>query len=747
MEFWQHLRSFNQSLFRASHTILVICATLVATSVDGQTPNEWVAAGNGSWDTTGNWSLGTVPDSSNAAVLFENSLLADASVSVDSARTVESITFDNSIHQYTLTGGSTLFLAGNPVVDVLSGLHQIDVNLGGSSGFTKRGSGTLNLPGFSSLRGTVVVAEGTLEVFDEKLPADTTRIEAGAVVVGGRSGFADERRLELREGQVITGTGVLDVGLLDVQGDPNNPFFRGELRGNLTIDTTVDPNGRVENRGFVAPGLLSGPSTLGTLNILGDYETTANDAELEIEVDGSQYDRLTISGNAFIDGQLTVALVNGYVPNPDDTITLIEASGIGYYDDTIFNSVLAPNLGLVTSTPKLSVEISTSVDGSNVELKFVPVSTTPVQFNNTTSTVTQWFNNNNWSTGSNPSNRDNVVVQNQNPTQDQRVEIDDNDESPIIIHQLDVLGSGGRAMVLEVDSPTLSVIDRISIASGGELDLRFGKVVSRLTTIGAGGRLTGDGTIVGDIVVAAGGQLSPGDEAGSCCGNNISQNGNLSFAPGSELKIQLGDNIDVSGNVVLGGTLVVEVDEFDVQLLGFQDVQMFMSVESVVGQFEDVQFIAPDGFHFAIVEFINDDGTNVVGVCGMGAGDMNCDNSIDMDDVPLFAQALADPEAFRNSCPVEGVLGCIEPPEPDDWGDVDNDGDGLDFDDIDDFVALVLLQSNLSAVEITAAILSYGSTVPEPSSLVLLICASCWFVASRRYCEEGCEEGWEEVRK
>lgn len=734
---YQITRGLRCLVIYSSGALLIFSPDLVSLIAYGQTPNQWVAAGGGSWDTASNWSLGTVPNSPNAEVLFGNSIVSNASVSINTPRTVENITINNSTHQYTLTGSSMLTLTGTSEIDIVSGFHRIDVNLSGTAGFTKRGNGILDLPAISSLEGTISVVDGTLQVLRDELPGDVIWVESGATIIGDSLLMT----LEVNNGspyfQTLTGAGEFRVGSLHIRHDNDAASRSAQLRGNLTIDTTPFGGGEVRNGGLLAPGLVTDPVPVGTLTIAGDY-LMEHDAELEIEVGGStpgtQHDQVVVNGFADLTGQLTVPLVNGYVPNASDVITLIEASGINLIDSAVFNSVLLPNLGLVRSD--LSVEIS-QIGQSRVELQFVAVSPTPIQFANSSQTFADWSDDN-WSNGSQPSNRDNVILQNQHASAAQRVSLSGSDDSSTIIHQLDILGNGGKAMTLEVFS-SLSIVDHVSIASGGELNLNFGggKVVSRLVSVVAGGRLTGRGSLTGDVVVGSGGILSPGYEPDGCCGvvGNVAIQGDLTLAAGSELRIQPGDNIDVVGDVQLGGKLVYEIEASEIEL-GFENVQMFMSVDSVIGQFDEVEIIAPEGYHFAFVEFENEDGAIVVGTCGMGPGDMNCDDSIDMDDVPLFAQALIDPDAFRRSCPVEEAIGCVDPPQPDDWGDVDfmsGGNNGLDFDDIDDFAKLVSQNSNITTEQIVATILAYNR-VPEPTSFALFCSAACWFA----YCKERC---------
>jgi T5SS/PEP-CTERM-associated repeat protein len=82
--------------------------------------------------------------------------------------------------------------------------------------------------------------------------------------------------------------------------------------------------GDLDNQaGVLAPG-----NSVGITNIQGNYNQLA-DATLEIHVGGttpvSQYDSVRVTGNAFLGGDLELALVNGFVPSSANTFTILHA--------------------------------------------------------------------------------------------------------------------------------------------------------------------------------------------------------------------------------------------------------------------------------------------------------------------------------------------------------------------------------------------------------------------------------------
>ena len=106
----------------------------------------------------------------------------------------------------------------------------------------------------------------------------------------------------------LNNSGTIDVqsGILDI-GNNSFPFFNlinGIIKGVGEVELPLTSN--YTNDGTFAPG-----ASPGTLNVDGDYESTAN-AVLDIELDGlaqgTQYDLLAITGNADFNGNLQVTL-------------------------------------------------------------------------------------------------------------------------------------------------------------------------------------------------------------------------------------------------------------------------------------------------------------------------------------------------------------------------------------------------------------------------------------------------------
>ncbi len=163
------------------------------------TSSRWGLNGNGTWSSAGSWT-GPVPNAIGAVANFTGAIGADATVQLDSPRTIGSLNFDN-LHRYTLTGTSTLTIdvaAGYGAIDIIGGSHEIqtplrllknttiDIATGGAltvSGtqsaavgvaLTKIGGGTLAM---KHVRASgLIINDGTVQILSDGGDAATSQI-------------------------------------------------------------------------------------------------------------------------------------------------------------------------------------------------------------------------------------------------------------------------------------------------------------------------------------------------------------------------------------------------------------------------------------------------------------------------------------------------------------------------------------------------------------------------------------------
>jgi autotransporter-associated beta strand protein/YVTN family beta-propeller protein len=145
---------------------ILFCGCPLAASAASGT---WTNRNGGSWTNAGNWDAGILADGSGSAANFTTlSLPADITVTLDGARTIGNLNFDDqntTKHNWSINAGSGggLTLAGAaPTVTVLSAATAINAPIAGTAGLTKSGEGKLVLGGAYAYTGTTLVSAGTL---------------------------------------------------------------------------------------------------------------------------------------------------------------------------------------------------------------------------------------------------------------------------------------------------------------------------------------------------------------------------------------------------------------------------------------------------------------------------------------------------------------------------------------------------------------------------------------------------------
>ncbi len=179
--------------------------------------SAWSKSGGGSWNTPGNWSSGTVPNGAGVQAILGSALTLSSTITLDGARTVGSLIFNDGSAGYTLSAGSGGMLTLNNAgaasqIVVLAGTHSItapveiaDGNLtvsesgrgrllisgnisddNGAESLTVNGdgSGILVLSGKNTYGGGTIVEDGRLVVTNsESLP------DGSSLIVGNASFF------------------------------------------------------------------------------------------------------------------------------------------------------------------------------------------------------------------------------------------------------------------------------------------------------------------------------------------------------------------------------------------------------------------------------------------------------------------------------------------------------------------------------------------------------------------------------
>jgi T5SS/PEP-CTERM-associated repeat protein len=142
----------------------------------------------------------------------------------------------------------------------------------------------------------------------------TLRIQPGAAVSVAQDTQAFNGDLLSLEG------GTLSTSEIDIHSGTFQ-WTSGTLHVGIYHGSLTNPNG-----GVLAPGNSPGKST-----VAGNYTQQAG-ATLQMELGGTSagvtHDLLNVSGNVSLGGQLQLALLNGFVPSPGNTFTVMQAFGV-----------------------------------------------------------------------------------------------------------------------------------------------------------------------------------------------------------------------------------------------------------------------------------------------------------------------------------------------------------------------------------------------------------------------------------
>ncbi len=272
----------------------------------------WNNPAGGFWGTTANWLNNVIAAGSGVTGDFSQlDFTADATVNLDSARTIGNLVFGDTdtgtaaslTISNNATPANTLTLAGSSPTITVNTLGTgksaaIAAVVAGSSGLTKTGNGKLNLSGANTFTGGTTISNGTVQfAADNNLGASASgvalqggtlaMVAAGTVVdthvitVGAAGGTIDlgDKQLQLGTANLLTGSGTLT----------NTGVGGGIAGGSMWIQQA--------NTGLSGPIFVNGAVTeAGVATALGSSAVTVN-ANGELAVDS-----VTFANNVTVDG-------------------------------------------------------------------------------------------------------------------------------------------------------------------------------------------------------------------------------------------------------------------------------------------------------------------------------------------------------------------------------------------------------------------------------------------------------------
>ncbi len=229
----------------------------------------------------------------------------------------------NSIGTVTVTGGGSSWTTGQELYVGRFGSGTLSISAGST------------VSSDSAFVGTNPGARGMVTVDG----LGSTWTNSGDLEIGGSefdpSGMSDTL--------IVSGGGAVSVGgLLFVEP-------AGTVAGNSTLSAFI------VNRGVVSPGLDPGlltGATPGALDIDGNFLQAASGGllvRLAGTTPGSDYDQLQVSGAVFLNGTLSVALANSFMPTTGNVFDILDWGSLSGTFDTLQLPMLAAGLEWDTS--------------------------------------------------------------------------------------------------------------------------------------------------------------------------------------------------------------------------------------------------------------------------------------------------------------------------------------------------------------------------------------------------------------
>ncbi len=169
----------------------------IRTTVGPGIAASWNVNSSGNWSLGTNWTAGAAPNGVGHAATFGPIINANRTVTVDAARIVGTISFNNATASYTIAGANTLTLnatSGDARINVTAGSHTISapVALADNTVVTiAPAESNLTITGTLSAGSVNLTKEGAGTLIVNQIRASTLTANAGAVVIapnGGNSG-------------------------------------------------------------------------------------------------------------------------------------------------------------------------------------------------------------------------------------------------------------------------------------------------------------------------------------------------------------------------------------------------------------------------------------------------------------------------------------------------------------------------------------------------------------------------------
>jgi hypothetical protein len=404
---------------------------------------RWIA-GNGDWNTSANWTGGVVPGPADTAFI---DAAGDYAVTIQTPVTVArlvvgggaagtqglavvgglgTLTVADSVRVTAsgllilgTAGGGTVLSAGPILVEgalewfggTIAGAAELALSPGSILLITGDATTTLSQRSLTNFGQVVFNSTANLTVGNgaqiDNLIGGTFDILTDADIIQGTgaASFSNGGGL-LRKSIATTGITTIDVsflnfGILEVQagtlqftGTTLTNNDGGVMRGTGTFDVTGTA---FTNAGTLAAGLSAGQ--LGLTGSLTQQSSSVIEVELGGTQEGTEYDRINVSGTVSVAGTLDLTLINGYQPTVGDSLTIVA------YQSRVGGGTFATVTGLDVGG---GIRFDTVFTATGLSLVARSVGAGSISWTNPAGG--NWSTGSNWSTGVAPGASDDVVV-------------------------------------------------------------------------------------------------------------------------------------------------------------------------------------------------------------------------------------------------------------------------------------------------------------------------------------------------
>lgn len=256
--------------------------TQVKLRVAAAPPPQWNVDADGSWGVATNWNTFAEPNSPSDAANFLGKITAPRTVTLDGAKTVNALNFNNA-NTYTIAagnGGSLTVVAGGTGISVTSGNHVINAPL------TLTDSTDINISG----AGNGLRLDGGLST---GAGATLTKKSDGTLRISGTQSYGAGSTLRVQQGKVIlnSNAGTTATAASAAGANLAIDISNGGGDGSIVLNSHQDVKEASVHYGD--PGLqgldLNSPTTSGAYNALRIYAA---------DVDGTKIAMSTAIHNA-----------------------------------------------------------------------------------------------------------------------------------------------------------------------------------------------------------------------------------------------------------------------------------------------------------------------------------------------------------------------------------------------------------------------------------------------------------------